>query len=71
MTDQERYYWISSLWTFSAISAFALGIAMPSDFAPQGGPSPLIMFWIAFVIMIIAWLFRVTYLAGTNRRGRR
>lgn len=68
MDGEEKVLWVLVLWTFSLASTVWLCAAIATNWGGWGvAYSPLILFPIFFVVSFIAWLFRVTYLAGKRR----
>lgn len=64
MRGQEKGVWVFVLWFTSLLTIIWL---LMSIYDPSPWTEPLIMFMWMFVIALIAWLFRITYLAGRRR----
>lgn len=68
MDTEEKFLWVLCLWTLSLASTGWLVASIATNWGGWGvAYSPLLLFPIFFMVTLIAWLFRVTYLAGKRR----
>lgn len=65
MGVNERRGWTYCLSVFGVLAAFSLGVSIGSRWVAF---EPLAVVGAAFLAIFIAWLFRLTFLAG-KRRG--